>query len=35
MYYNELLAAATNKSKTAWPVINNEIATKIKRTLLH
>jgi hypothetical protein len=30
MYYNELLAVATNKSNTAWSIINNEIATKDK-----
>jgi hypothetical protein len=35
MYYNELLAASTNKSNTAWSIINNEIAKKIKGTLLH
>jgi hypothetical protein len=30
MYYNELLAASTNKSNTAWSIISNEIATKIE-----
>jgi hypothetical protein len=30
LYYNELLAASTNKSNTAWSIINNEIATKNK-----
>jgi len=27
MYYNELLSLSTNKSKTSWNVINNQIDT--------
>ena len=27
VYYNELLSSSTNKSKTFWNIINNEIAT--------
>jgi len=27
MYYNELLSSSTNKSKTSWNIVNNEIDT--------
>ena len=27
MYYNDMLSSSTNKSKTSWDIISNEIGT--------
>ena len=32
MCYNELLSSSTNKSKTSWNIINNEIGTASSQT---
>jgi len=32
MYYNEFLSSSTNRFKTSWNVINNEIDTSSSKT---